>query len=694
MHNMKHNYIKHSLGILTLLMLLFAGSCQEQEQSVGTSVKLYQEVDGQQVELTEFDTAITGGFYEFLLYSDIGEWELKPTFEEDNEWCQAWPSSGKNDARFGIKVFENKTAYPRTCEMNVISRGQVMATITFNQTANVPTMDFAYAYPDNTKIVNEFGETFKIRIASNVEWKAEVTQNSGWLSLGNKKDDYQELVVLANETDDERISSVKFRAIGTDLEHILYIQQGTSADFKAAQKWTIQDVLLATDGLGAITENVYVEGYVISDPTSGNFDSTHMIIMDQSNCGMCIEFEDADSNIYPVNTLVTLHLKDMAFVLDQGVGIDESTFAPKIAGFPSSRVKFSEPSAGIAPIELDYVGQIEQYEHCLVTIKNVEYAVPYGTYVNVHEDFNGDYLDYAYAPSLPFTTVYNEYIQPIRDALGEIGELYTHRNAKFRAARVMPEGSGDITGVVMRRTKSENSLYHIRMRSLEDDKISDDVATRRAKTIMQIGPWTKRKKLDKITASVGVGHLRTSASNEGLILSASSVSVYASDSWARCVPATLNEQNGKWYPLFATAEGVTYFSVSTINWWGNNYNRITDCDGVAWIITTNTTGSEGQLSLDFALCSSSGGPMYFMIEFATSEGAPIDEWTPVKEIIAANSSVSYGQKLYSIDLPAECNNVPNLVIRMRVSQNLRAKNTSAIDPSGNCKIGMIRLSSR
>ena len=83
-----------------------------------------------------------------------------------------------------------------------------------------------------------------------------------------------------------------------------------------------------------------------------------------------------------------------------------------------------------------------------------------------------------------------------------------------------------------------------------------------------------------------------------------------------------------------------------------------------------------------------------MIEFATSEGAPIDEWTPVKEIIAANSSVSYGQKLYSIDLPAECNNVPNLVIRMRVSQNLRAKNTSAIDPSGNCKIGMIRLSSR
>jgi uncharacterized glyoxalase superfamily protein PhnB len=246
----------------------------------------------------------------------------------------------------------------------------------------------------------------------------------------------------------------------------------------------------------------------------------------------------------------------------------------------------------------------------------------------------------------------------------------------------------------MRRTKDDKAVFHIRMRSIEDDKVSDDPATRRAKTVMQIGPWTAKKQIDKINANIGVGHLITSASNEGAVLGSSSVSIYLSDSWARCTPATLNEQNGKWYPLYATAEGVTYFTVSAINWWGNNYNRITDCDGVAWIITTNTTGVEGQLSLDMAMCSSSGGPMYYMIEYSTSENTPADKWIPVKEIIAANSSISYGQKLYSIDLPEQCKNVPNLVIRMRVSQNMRSKNTSAIDPTGNTKIGLIRLSSR
>lgn len=697
MYDMKHILynIERGVAALTLVLALAASSCQQPEPTVGSDVEIFQIVDGEQVALGEIDAALGGQKYEFVLYSNVGEWQLKPTYEEDNEWCKAWPSEGKDDALISIKVFENQTAYPRTCEMNVVSRGKVVATITFNQVANQPSMELSYAYPDDTKIVNEFGEKFKIRIDSNIEWKAEVTYNSGWLALGEKGSDYQELVVTENPTTEERISSVKFRAIGTDIEHMLYIRQGTAEDFNAASKYTIaQTLMLLDEGVGVVSDNIYVQGYVVSDLESGNFDPTQMIVMDDSGSAICVEFEDADSNIYPLNTFVTLHLKDMAFTLDQGTGVDESTFATKLAGFPSSRVKFSEPSSGIAPIVLNSVEEMGMYEHCLVTLKNVEYAVPYGTYVNVNEDFSGDYLDYAYSYSQPFNTFYNEYVHPLRDANDDLTEVYTLRSAKFRASRLIPEGSGDITGVVMRRTKGEKSVYHLRMRSLEDDKISEDPATRRAKPVMQIGPWTEKKRLDKVTSSIGVGHLRTSASNEGAVLGASSVSIYLSDSWARCVPATINEQNGKWYPLYATAEGVTYYSVSAINWWGNNYNRITDCDGVAWIITTSTAGVEGQLSLDLAMCSSSGGPMYFMVEYATSESAPIDEWTAVEEIIAANSSMSYGQKLYTIDLPQQCNNVPNLVIRLRVSQNMRSKNTSAIDASGNCKIGLIRLSSR
>ena len=698
MYDMKHILynIERGLAVITLVLALAASSCQQPEPTVGSDVEIFQIVDGEQVALGEIDAALGGQKYEFVLFSNIGEWQLKPTYEEDNEWCKAWPSEGKNDARIAIKVFENDTAYPRTCEMNVVSRGKVMATITFNQVANQPSMELAYAYPDDTKIVNEFGESFKVRIDSNIEWKAEVTYNSGWLALGEKGSDYQELVVTENPTTEERISSVKFRAIGTDIEHMLYIRQGTAEDFNAASKYTIaQTLMLLDEGVGVVSDNIYVQGYVVSDYTSGNFGAKHMVVMDESNSGILVEFEDEFSNVYPVNTLVTLHLKDMAFVTDT-TGADglEGSFGSKIAGFPSARVKFAEPSAGIAPIELHVGDDIANYEYCLVTLKGVEYVIPYGTYLNVNEDFNGDYLDYAYSYSQPFNTFHSEYIQPLRDKSDNIIELYTRRDADFRAARVIPDGSGDITGVVMRRTKSEVPIYHLRMRSLADDQISDDASTRRAKTIMQIGPWSKKKQLDKVTACVGIGTLNTSATDGGVILGSSSVSMYLSNAWARCTPSTLNPENNRWYPLFATAEGVTYFSVRALNWWDNNYNRITDCQGVAWIITTNTTGVEGQLSLDMVFGSSSGGPMHFAVEWATDENAPLDEWKHCGDFIAANASLSNSMKAYTLDLPDACKNQSNLVIRLRVSENMRAKNTSAIDPTGNSQIGVIRLSSR
>lgn len=698
MYDMKHILynIERGLAVITLVLALAASSCQQTEPTFGKDVEIFQIVDGQQVALEEIDATLGGARYEFVLHSNIGEWQLKPTYEEDNEWCKAWPSEGKDDALISIKVFENQTAYPRTCEMNVVARGQVMATITFNQVANQPSMELAYAYPDDTKIVNEFGESFKVRIDSNIEWKAEVTYNSGWLALGEKGSDYQELVVTENPTAEERISSVKFRAIGTDIEHMLYIRQGTAEDFNAASKYTIaQTLMLLDEGVGVVSDNIYVQGYVISDYTSGNFGAKHMVVMDESNSGILVEFEDEFSNVYPVNTLVTLHLKDMAFVTDT-TGADglEGSFGSKIAGFPSARVKFAEPSAGIAPIELHVGDDIANYEYCLVTLKGVEYVIPYGTYLNVNEDFNGDYLDYAYSYSQPFNTFHSEYIQPLRDKSDNIIELYTRRDANFRAARVIPDGSGDITGVVMRRTKSEVPIYHLRMRSLADDQISDDASTRRAKTIMQIGPWSKKKQLDKVTACVGIGTLNTSATDGGVILGSSSVSMYLSNAWARCTPSTLNPENNRWYPLFATAEGVTYFSVRALNWWDNNYNRITDCQGVAWIITTNTTGVEGQLSLDMVFGSSSGGPMHFAVEWATDENAPLDEWKHCGDFIAANASLSNSMKAYTLDLPDACKNQSNLVIRLRVSENMRAKNTSAIDPTGNSQIGVIRLSSR
>ncbi|MBQ5635845.1 MAG: BACON domain-containing protein [Alistipes sp.] len=697
-------YIEKSLSLLAVSVALLFAACQQPEEgTTGTDIKLYQVVNGQEVEIQEYDSKLEGEMYDFVIYSNIGEWELKPTFEEDNEWCKSWPSEGKNDARVAIKVFENKTAYPRTCEMNIVSRGQVMATIVFNQTANNPHMEFAYAYPDDTKIVNEFGESAKIRVDSNVEWKAELTYDIDWLRLGEKTSEYQELIIDENVDDEARTASVLFRALGTDIEHRLYISQGTAAEFEAASKWTIKEVLNSLEnGEGGIADNVYVEGYVISDYTTRNFDARQMVIMDESNAGMCVEFEDVYSNIYPLNTKVTIHLKDLLFVADDDVITPtDGTFGSKVAGLPSSRVKFAEPSAGIAPIELTSGDDLDQYEHCLVTLKDVEFAVPYGTYCNVNEDFSLDYNNidglgtaYDYSKSYMYTTFGHEFVHPLRDSQDNIVELYTLRSATFRAARLINEGSGDITGVVMHRVKDGESLYHIRMRNLEDDQTSADPETRRAKPVLKIGPWTAAKALDKLTASVGKGDLRPSFGNHGVVKGSTTTSAYLADSWARCTAATYNESTNKWYPLYATAEGVTYYTLKAINWWDNNYNRIADQSGCAWVVNTTTAGIEGRLSFEFAMCSSGGGPRPFVVEYAESEDAPASEWTQVQDIISPNISVSYSQKLYTVDLPAACNNKQNLTIRLRVSANQRASTASATSDTGNNVLGFVRLSSR
>ena len=698
---------------MTVSVALLFAACQNSEETAatGTDIKIYwvNNESGQEEDLPkEFDCKIKEDDknplkFDFVIYSNIGEWELKPTFEEDNEWCKAWPSEGKNDARVAIKVFENKTAYPRTCEMNVVSRGQVMATITFNQDANTPFMEFSYAYADNTKIVNEFGESTKIRVNSNVEWKAELTYDIDWLRLGEKTSEYQEIIIDENPDNESRVASVLFRALGTEISHRLYISQGTAEEFENATKWTIKEVLDSLEGdEGGISDNVYVEGYVISDYTSGNFDARQMFIMDESNAGMCVEFEDSYSNTYPVNTKVTIHLKDLMFVADKDVLTPtDGTFGSKVVGLPNSRIKFAEPSAGIDPIEITSGDDLYKYEHCLVTLKDVEFAVPYGTYCNVNEDFSLDYNNidglgtaYDYSKSHMYTTFGHEFVHPLRDSQDNLVELYTLRSAKFRAARLIPEGSGDITGVVVLRVKDGEPIYHLRMRTLADDQTSDDPETRRAKPVLKIGPWTKAKALDKLTASVGKGDLRPSFGNHGVVKGSTTVSAYLADSWARCTAATYNFSTEKWYPLYATAEGVTYYTLKALNWWDNNYNRINDCPGSAWVVNTTTSGIEGRLSLEFSMCSSGGGPRPFVVEFAESEDAPISEWTQVAEIISPNISVSYSQKLFTIDLPAGCNNKQNLVIRLRVPRNERASTASATSDTGNNVLGFVRLSCR
>lgn len=685
-----HGFAAAAVAAVATAVASLLCSCESKDVE-GSSVAIVDDL--YQIEYTE-----EGGIQAFVVYSDVGDWELKPTYEEDWEWITAWPASGRDDARFSVKVDENKSAYPRTCDLNMVAGGRIVATITFNQKGAAPTMKVTYSA--DTKVVSSLGEQFKIKVEANIDWSVDIPADADWLSLAEKTDTYQIFDVKENPLDSERETTVTFAATGTSLAHPLVIRQAKpSESFHESRLVTIADVLEMTGGgAGTVNENVYVEAYVVSDCTCGNFPAAQMCVQDGSGKGLCIEFDDEDSNDYPLNSKLTIHLFGMS------ASLDRETKAPKFGNFSRTMIMKTEESDGIAPVALDNVSTIGDHEYCLVELRDMEYVLPYGTYLNINETvLNADYGTYDIAPSLPFCERNNEYVHLLRDASGNTVQLYTWYESVFRAARMIPEGTGSIRGVVMRRDKKEGTVFHIRMRSLDDDRISDDASTRRSKTVMQIGPWTDYKKgLDKAVASVGTGQLKNSATGESVAVNniAGSVSMYFQPAWTRCIPASFAD--GKWIPRYANDPTILHYCIVAQDWWQNNFNRIDDehedgkdIYGTAWLIETSTVGYTGQLSLEFAMASSSSGPMNFSLEWGTNEDALLEEWTHIANFVSANANTTQGMKIYTIDLPQECCGRGDLVLRMRVYNDRRAKNTSTpIDRAGNNRIGIIRISSR
>lgn len=683
---MKTVLININSFIAFVAVMLFGLVACEKSQTEGNSVVI---VD----DLYEINYTEKGGIQEFVMYSDIGEWQIVPTYEEDWQWIDAYPKRGSNDARFAVKVSENETAYPRTCDLHIVTGDKVRATITFNQTGGVPEMKILYA--SDTKVVSSLGDNFKIKVKANIDWIATIPEEADWLTPTEHTDDYQAFAVAPSDLDTERETVVTFSAVGTSISYPLIVKQAKhSEDFASARLVTIAELLdLAAAGGGTVNDNVYIVASVVSDYASGNFPATYMCVQDESNKGICIDFEDEDSNDYPLNARLTIHMLGQMLKV-----VDTETKSPVFANFSRTMVMKTEEGYPVTPIKIADVSTLGDYEYCLVELEDVEYVVPYGTYLNIAEtNLNADYGTYDIKPSLQFSERNNEYVHLLRDRQGNVTELYTFHSFTSRASRMIPEGSGNITGVVMRRTKSGNTpRYHIRMRALSDDRISDDPATRHSKTIMQIGPWSEYSKgLSKVLACVGTGQLKESATGESVAVNstAGNTSMYFQPAWTRNRTAELI--NGKWIPLYANSVDVIYYCIVAQDWWQNNFNRILDCDGVAWIITTSTEGAEGQLSLDFAGCSSSSGPLNFIVEYCDNENAPVEEWKQAGRISVANANTSSGMKLYTLDLPADCNNCANLVLRLRVADSRRAKNTSTpIDNAGTNRLGIIRISSR
>lgn len=693
-------------GAAALVSAALATSCEKDE----TQEKYVYILDNDKNGIQEVSFNTAGGTQDFLMYSNYGSWKLVPTYEEDLEWLSYWPTEGVGDARFSAMVEKNTTAYQRHGTLNIVVDGLSVATIRFNQAGDEPKLKVNVK--ESGKTVSVKGETFTVGVESNIDWVAELVDpaDASWVTIGDFTPVSQTFTCAANPGSEPREAQVRIRAYGTSVSCVFAIMQADrSSAFEEAEKITVADLLAM--GEGKIARNVYVAGSVISDRTTRNYPVAYstgggeqvnntMFIQDETG-GLWIEFDDAADNTCDLNQVVTLHM------YGQHIERDAYTNGLKIAGLSSTAVQSAVAGTPVEPVVIDDLTKLPAYENRLVTLRNVEFALPYGTLVNINEgvSYLGIKQGAAYQASADYNDLTIEYGHYLRDAKGNTAKLYTTWSFTERALSMIPEGAGDITGIVNKRYKCDFydgrdqmrrpvESWCVRIRRESDiTNFKSPAASRLSKTVMQIGPWTDNAgAMQSVTASVGQGQLKHSVGEDVLgSTSGNTQQMYLAWAHARCTAATWDAVKNAWLPAYGNTKGVQYVAVMAQGWWKNTAAVNTDTDGCCWILSNlSTKGFTGQISLQFTASSNTAGPMYFQMEWADTDNAKT--WTPIgNEYVASNWHNSIAAPEYLFVLPDELKDRESFSIRLRATRQRNASDTENT-ASGTSRIGVVRMS--
>ena len=226
----------------------------------------------------------------------------------------------------------------------------------------------------------------------------------------------------------------------------------------------------------------------------------------------------------------------------------------------------------VEPVVIDDLTKLPAYENRLVTLRNVEFALPYGTLVNINEgvSYLGIKQGAAYQASADYNDLTIEYGHYLRDAKGNTAKLYTTWSFTERALSMIPEGAGDITGIVNKRYKCDVydgrdqmrrpvESWCVRIRRESDiTNFKAPAASRLSKTVMQIGPWTDNAgAMQSVTASVGQGQLKHSVGEDVLgSTSGNTQQMYLAWAHARCTAATWDAVKNAWLPAYGNTKGA------------------------------------------------------------------------------------------------------------------------------------------
>ena len=644
-------------------MALFHAACQKEELvRFSTDLALNAKI---------LRVADTAGSTRLQVYSD-GGWSVAT--EQEAAWVSFDRTSGKGKGDVLVSFASNQGNLPRSVNILVTAGGKT-DTVNFQQKGLVPALRFT----DDSVIGIGNGGEMKTVLTTNIpfgdmEQIVSYQADNNWISGLNLDENYLKITLAKNtlpETREGKILLSYKDAFGTVTKDSILVSQNPKADYDDA---VLKDFAYVKTALaaGPITENIYVEGVVISDKGNPNMGlnpnkSTNKHEVDKTENAITVYIQSADGrsglhirtktagdNIYGRFDRVKLWLK--------GTTLRKETNPARaiVEQVPAINIMSKESGQAVAPRAIYIKDLTDNDLYTYVKLKDVEISVPSGSYFNINEGYN-------------MRT--DAYPTNIRDINGNSLYMITNIDVPYRRnGKRVPQGSGDISGILVheqhQRYGGNIGPYAIRHVTEADIALNESRQNGFSNVLVE---WSRYKveftsaptsTQNPLTPDTGTGTLTHS---EKPALDFTSAGIYAGTDYNGLIqePTTVKGaiSNGAW---------------AAKNWWNTTKNR-----GSWWLISVSTKDITKPISLQVEGHNDIGGPRNFIVEWSAT-GDEAGTWNQVGEYTLedvtnwGNTLLTQvpGMKVVNFQFPLAASGLDNLYIRLRVKNKTVGTTTS------------------
>lgn len=367
------------------------------------------------------------------------EWRID--FEESTWFSTDIRGGQSSRSYFTITYNENVSDSERYCDIRVFTKdGVAEDVIRVKQLSRYP---FITLSNGNMELFTKGGE-YRVEVSTNVpETDITITSTVDWVKNYRISDG---MLFFEAESNMQAL-----RTGDIILNYSDQYQREANASITLSQAYSeyvkaeLIDFSTASGyDVGEITDNVYIEGFIVSNGTSKNLPDNRYII--QNETGETVVFESESLIAFEQFSKVSLCLKD-------GIVSEESegNFTYKlISGITATHVISSELST-FTTSEKSISELTDDMVFSLVTLKDVEFASSAGAFTNFKTTDPGSAERKAdnYYWVKKFPAYYRYFPVCIRDKEGANTYMLTSLDASY-AHETLPKGSGSITGIVMK----------------------------------------------------------------------------------------------------------------------------------------------------------------------------------------------------------------------------------------------------